>query len=61
MKWSQKVITFLAREDGPTTVEYAVLLALLAGMMFASIIYVGEEISGISGEVATGLDAALND
>ena len=60
MKWYQRVSTFLANEDGPTSVEYAVLLALIAGMMFASIIYVGQEVNGISEIVVDGLDEALN-
>ncbi len=60
MKWCQRLSTFLAREDGPTTVEYAVLLALIAGMMFASIIYLGQEVNGISEIVVEGLDGALN-
>lgn len=60
MKWSQRVLTLHAREDGPTTVEYAVLLALMACMMFASIIYLGQEVNGISEIVVDGLDDALN-
>ena len=60
MKWCQRVSTFLANEDGPTSVEYAVLLALIAGMMFASIIYLGQEVNGISEIVVDGLDEALS-
>jgi Flp pilus assembly pilin Flp len=60
MKWCHRVFAFLSNEDGPTAVEYAVLLALLAAMMFASIIYLGQEVNGISETVVDGLDGALN-
>ena len=60
MKWRQRASTFLANEDGPTSVEYAVLLALIVGMMFASIIYLGQEVNGISEIVVDGLDEALS-
>ncbi len=61
MNWSQKIGRFLKSEDGPTTVEYAVLLALLVGMMIASILYVGDEAQAWSDKVVTGLDDALNE
>ena len=56
-----KVKRFMLAEDGPTTVEYAVLLALLAGMMISAIIYVGSEANAVSEGVVEGLDEALND
>ena len=56
----QKVKTFLVAEDGPTIVEYAVLLALLVGMMMASIWYVSQQAVGLSTDIVTGLDDALN-
>jgi Flp pilus assembly pilin Flp len=49
------VSRFLGREDGPTTVEYAVLLALIIGMMIASIIYVGDEARAWTDIVVDGL------
>ena len=36
-----KIRRFLIAEDGPTAVEYAVLLAMVVGMMMAAIIHVG--------------------
>jgi len=60
MKWSQRVANFLVREDGPTIVEYAILLALLVGMMFASIIYVGDEAQRIAEIAVDGMTNALN-
>ncbi len=59
-KFRQKVWQFLVREDGPTVVEYAILLALLVGMMMAAIMYVGEQAQGVSNDVVTGMDNALN-
>ena len=61
MKWSKRIANFLAREDGPTTVEYAVLLAMLVGMMFASIVYVGDEAQRISEIAVDGMNNALNE
>ena len=56
----QKIKKFLVAEDGPTIVEYAVLLALLAGMMIASLWYVREQTFGLSNDIVTGLDNALD-
>ena len=39
---------FLKSEDGPTSVEYAVLLALIVGMMVSAITYVGSETQEMS-------------
>lgn len=55
-----KIKTFLAAEDGPTTVEYAVLLALLVGMMISAMVYVGDQAQGTSNDIVTGLEDALN-
>ncbi len=60
MNWSQPIGKFLAGEEGPTIVEYAVLIALIVGMMFASIIYVGNEAQRISEIVVDGMDTTLN-
>ena len=51
---------FLKSEDGPTAVEYAVLLAMMVGMMMTAIMYVGFEAQEISDDVVEGLDGALN-
>ena len=60
MKWTQRICRFLVDEDGPTVVEYSVLLALIVGMMIASIVYVGDEAQHISNIVVDGMDNALN-
>jgi len=38
----QQIIEFLKNEDGPTTVEYAVMLVLILGACLSWIIYCGE-------------------
>jgi len=53
--WKRRARKFLVSEDGPTTVEYAVLLALLVGMMVASIWYVRAQAVGVHDDIATGL------
>ncbi len=57
---AQKTRRLIVSEEGPTTVEYAILLALLVGMMIASIIYVGNEASLISDVIVDEMDEALN-
>ena len=37
----QKVVTFLKKEDGPTAVEYAVMLALIIVVCIAAITTLG--------------------
>ena len=59
-KLIQKISRFIVRTDGPTAVEYAVLLALLVGMMISGITYVGDEAKEISNVIETELDSALN-
>jgi len=59
-KLFSKLARFHADEGGPTAVEYAVLLAMLVGLMIASIIMVGDEAQAISDGVVEGLDEALN-
>ncbi|MCS7020717.1 MAG: Flp family type IVb pilin [Gemmataceae bacterium] len=36
-----RVLTFLRREDGPTAVEYAVMLALILMAVFAAVAQIG--------------------
>jgi pilus assembly protein Flp/PilA len=55
----RKIRNFLIAEDGPTIVEYAVMLALIVGMMMAAIIYVGNQAGGIANDAATGTHTAL--
>ena len=39
--WRQAVVQFLQREDGPTAVEYAVMLALIIVVCIAAITTLG--------------------
>ena len=40
-KLTQKFVTFLKKEDGPTAVEYAVMLALIVVVCIAAITTLG--------------------
>ena len=40
-KFAQKVVNFLQREDGPTAVEYAVMLALIIVVCITAITALG--------------------
>ena len=44
-KFSQKVVSFLKAEDGPTAVEYAVMLALIIVVCIAAISALGSNAS----------------
>lgn len=55
----QKTKTFLGSEDGPTTVEYAVMLAMIVGMMISAIVYVGNQANAVATDVVDGMDDAL--
>jgi pilus assembly protein Flp/PilA len=59
-RFTSKIKTFLVSEDGPTAVEYAVMLAMIVGVMIAAIVYVGSESQEISEDIVEGLDEALN-
>ena len=55
-KFIQKVANFLQREDGPTAVEYAVMLALIIVVCIAAITTLGANanntFSFVAGKVA---------
>jgi pilus assembly protein Flp/PilA len=53
-QWSGAVRRFLTNEDGPTAVEYAVMLALIVVVCIASIAFLG------SGANKTFSNVALN-
>ena len=46
------VVEFLRREDGPTAVEYAVMLSLIIVVCLAAISVVGQKASGTFTSVA---------
>jgi len=41
-KWSEAVVRFLQKEDGPTAVEYAVMLALIIVVCLGAITTLGQ-------------------
>ena len=57
-KFSQKVWNFLESEDGPTAVEYAVMLALIVIVCLTAIQAIGQNASSTFQDIADDLDAA---
>ena len=51
-RWMQKVVTFLKKEDGPTAVEYAVMLALIIVVCIAAITTLGSNANNTFSSVA---------
>lgn len=43
--WARKVLAFVRREDGPTAVEYAVMLALIIVVCIASLTKLGSAVN----------------
>jgi pilus assembly protein Flp/PilA len=54
----QHVLNFLKSEDGPTAVEYAVMLALIIVVCIAAIITLGQNASSTFGFVATQVSSS---
>ncbi|MGA2253375.1 MAG: Flp family type IVb pilin [Thermoguttaceae bacterium] len=54
-KFASAVRLFLAAEDGPTAVEYAVMLALIIMVCFAAIVTVGTKTATIFQNAASGI------
>jgi pilus assembly protein Flp/PilA len=50
--WTEKVRRFLQAEDGPTAVEYAVMLALIVVVCIASITALGTNANKVFNNVA---------
>jgi pilus assembly protein Flp/PilA len=51
-KWLAKLRTFLAKDDGPTAVEYAVMLALIIVVCIAAIGALGSNASNTFSNVS---------
>jgi pilus assembly protein Flp/PilA len=56
--WLDKAATFLRSEDGPTAVEYAVMLALIIVVCIAAITTLGSNASKTFSNVALNTAAA---
>jgi pilus assembly protein Flp/PilA len=54
----QAVVEFVGREDGPTAVEYAVMLALIIVVCIAAVTTLGQNANGIFKNV--GLNGTLS-
>jgi pilus assembly protein Flp/PilA len=47
-----KAVAFLKKEDGPTAVEYAVMLALILIAIFAAVTAIGSQTSDMYNDIA---------
>ena len=52
-QFSQALVNFLKREDGPTAVEYAVMLALIIVVCIAAITTLGSNANSTFSSVST--------
>ena len=57
-KFAQKVKTFLKSEDGPTAVEYAVMLALIVIVCLTAIQAIGTNANSTFEDIAADLNDA---
>ena len=57
-KFAQKVKSFLKSEDGPTAVEYAVMLALIVIVCLTAIQAIGSNASSAFYDIANELESA---
>ena len=55
---TQKVVRFLKQEDGPTAVEYAVMLALIIVVCLVAITTLGQQANNTFSNVGSKLQAA---
>ena len=51
-RFTRKVVAFLREEDGPTAVEYAVMLALILAVMIAAITSFGQATNGMYNDLS---------
>ena len=58
MKLTKNVVEFLKREDGPTAVEYAVMLALIIVVCIAAITAIGTNANSTFSSVGSTLKPA---
>jgi pilus assembly protein Flp/PilA len=57
---TKAVVNFLKAEDGPTAVEYAVMLALIIGTCIVSVSFFGTTAGGSWLDTSSKLDTAMN-
>ena len=51
-RFARKAVAFLKKEDGPTAVEYAVMLALIIAVMVAAITTFGQATNGMYSDLS---------
>ena len=51
-RYAHAIVAFLTNEDGPTAVEYAVMLALIIVVCIGAITTLGNNANGVYGNVA---------
>lgn len=56
----QKVVTFLKKEDGPTAVEYAVMLALIIVVCLVAITSLGQQANNTFSNIGSKLTATAS-
>ncbi len=56
-KFAENVVAFLKEEDGPTAVEYAVLLALIIVVCIGSVTTIGNNANAKYGEAGDAIAA----
>jgi pilus assembly protein Flp/PilA len=52
-----RLVNFLQKEDGPTAVEYAVMLALIIVVCLVAIQILGKNANSVFGEVGSSIGA----
>ena len=55
---ARSLAEFLKEEDGPTAVEYAVMLALIIVVCYAAITFVGQQTNATFAAVGSSMDAS---
>ena len=59
-RFTQLAVDFLKREDGPTAVEYAVMLALIIVVCITAITVLGSNANGTFAKVGTAVNATAS-
>ena len=56
----KKLLAFLRSEEGPTSVEYAVMLALICGVIFASVLTIGQTTANSYSNSSTSITSFMS-
>lgn len=59
-RFMKKVVNFLSKEDGPTAVEYAVMLALIIVVCLIAISTVGQQANNTFSNIGNKLSATAS-